>query len=341
MNDAARQPTSLSRKEDRYAALHLKPPGDLARLEYLLADLYAPRQPLSPGSFPDLPQLFGQLDGNADGRIDQEELGNLLTIKPHVHVDIGFLKLPEVAIPAVDSFTREMGGSRIYLVAHDPVVTNIIQPSATPRVVFSLGNTRLTITSSDLANMAGPGMYVERSAIRVMVHDDFDAVFEQLDVNSDGRLGEREVRNSPMQMLTRDKNGDGEISGAELPSAMIIAFLRSEPTNEQSFYVPAGSYSPGKTSADAPPWFAQADFNGDGDVSRREFLGSFDQFSQLDTNKDGFISAEEANTTAAAANYQRTQPRAESPGGRIINHLQIPNATAVTRSASRSDHPPR
>jgi len=36
------------------------------------------------------------------------------------------------------------------------------------------------------------------------------------------------------------------------------------------------------------------DRNGDGDVSRREFLGSAEQFKRIDTDGDGLISVEEA-----------------------------------------------
>ena len=36
------------------------------------------------------------------------------------------------------------------------------------------------------------------------------------------------------------------------------------------------------------------DRNCDGDVSRREFLGSHDDFQQLDANADGLIDAAEA-----------------------------------------------
>jgi hypothetical protein len=36
------------------------------------------------------------------------------------------------------------------------------------------------------------------------------------------------------------------------------------------------------------------DRNGDGDVSRREFLGTDEQFREIDTDGDGLISVEEA-----------------------------------------------
>ena len=41
-----------------------------------------------------------------------------------------------------------------------------------------------------------------------------------------------------------------------------------------------------------PLWFRKADVNGDGDVSRREWLGTEEDFRRIDT--DGLISLEEA-----------------------------------------------
>jgi hypothetical protein len=49
----------------------------------------------------------------------------------------------------------------------------------------------------------------------------------------------------------------------------------------------------------APAWFRHADFNSDGDISRREFLGSAEQFSKLDANRDGFIDPQEASAAGS------------------------------------------
>jgi hypothetical protein len=43
-----------------------------------------------------------------------------------------------------------------------------------------------------------------------------------------------------------------------------------------------------------PAWFSHADLNGDGDVSRREFLGAPVQFERLDGDKDGYLNAAES-----------------------------------------------
>jgi hypothetical protein len=40
--------------------------------------------------------------------------------------------------------------------------------------------------------------------------------------------------------------------------------------------------------------YTRADFNGDGDISRREFLGSLEQFARLDADQNGYVNSAEA-----------------------------------------------
>jgi hypothetical protein len=47
-----------------------------------------------------------------------------------------------------------------------------------------------------------------------------------------------------------------------------------------------------------PAWFRRMDRNRDGDVSRREFFGSREQFDRLDRDGDGLISPAEADAAA-------------------------------------------
>jgi hypothetical protein len=125
-----------------------------------------------------------------------------------------------------------------------------------------------------------------------MVHDQSDAVFEELDQNADGRLGEREITAATSYLLARDANSDGALAASELRYSMIVAFLRGEAQQEQSFYVPPSVTM--ANTAEAPAWFVSADFNADGDISRREFVGSFERFAAVDANQDGYISRDEA-----------------------------------------------
>nr|WP_261360604.1 hypothetical protein [Aeoliella straminimaris] len=132
-----------------------------------------------------------------------------------------------------------------------------------------------------------------------MVHDQCDVLYESLDANSDGRLGEREVTTASERLKACDLDGDGLLSAAELPQVRIVALLRGEDPSTVNFYVPDAAPTSGSTS-DAPRWFAAADFNNDGDLSRREFLGPPEAFDQLDLNGDGFMDAEEARAADGA-----------------------------------------
>ena len=60
-------------------------------------------------------------------------------------------------------------------------------------------------------------------------------------------------------------------------------------------FVQRTAYGPTTSgSGRGPLWFRKMDRNGDGDVSRREWLGSAEEFRKIDTDGDGLISAEEA-----------------------------------------------
>jgi hypothetical protein len=196
----------------------------------------------------------------------------------------------ELSVDFGGAESAERGEAKLAVRNHVPEVSIVAAPSAS-RLVLSAGSARLIVSAHDLA--AGVGTN-QANQIRLMVHDQSDAVFEELDQNADGRLGEREISAAPTHLLARDANGDGQLAASELRYSMVVALLRGEAEQEQSFYVPA--FVAPANEAQAPLWFTKADFNGDGDISRREFLGSFDRFGAVDENQDGYISRDEAAT---------------------------------------------
>jgi Ca2+-binding EF-hand superfamily protein len=140
--------------------------------------------------------------------------------------------------------------------------------------------------------------------VQIIVSRDSDLVFVALDENHDGRLGAREIARSGQRLASLDTDGDGRLAPAEVPDRIAIQVMRGAPASEgmamTADYAPA---QPGTRSG--PVWFQRMDTNGDGDVSRGEFLGTAERFAELDADHDGFISAAEAeqaerNTAQAA-----------------------------------------
>jgi hypothetical protein len=277
---------------EHFAALHLEPDEDPARLEYLLSDLYSPGQDLTPASFPAVARLGEELDADDDDWISRSELEQLLKLKPHLELSVSFHK-------------TEAPGGREATVTMDQQSAELIVVSQSPsRIILSLAGMPIILSAHELTAGYMPqqtAMYgaVTGDQIRLLVHDQTDAVFAELDANSDARLSERELKAIRHRLRARDVNGDGDLADEELPYSMIVAFVRGEAANEQGFYVPA-TPAIAASGPQPPTWFTRADLNADGEISRREFLGAPDQLSNLDLSRDGFITPDEATETSAA-----------------------------------------
>ena len=134
------------------------------------------------------------------------------------------------------------------------------------------------------------------TAVTAMASNKGPSFFNALDETGDNRISLREMKLAAKRLASFDENGDGKLGIDEMPVEMSVTFSRG-PNYSGRYQRKGGGIRPLRTVASAPKgpnWFVRMDKNGDGDLTRREFLGGKEKFKQLDTNSDGFIERKEA-----------------------------------------------
>jgi Ca2+-binding EF-hand superfamily protein len=145
-------------------------------------------------------------------------------------------------------------------------------------------------------------------------------LFQMLDDNMDGKLGVRELRTAWDRMIVLEPPGATAVTKAILQPNVSLRLSNAAYANYDASMSFGPQVATGRTDQvprRGPLWFQKMDRNGDGDVSRSEFLGSEADFRMLDADGDGLISVEEAEAYEKKARppkpeEKKTKPEKES-----------------------------
>ena len=162
------------------------------------------------------------------------------------------------------------------------------------------------VTRAELRSYVERDAIATQSRIEVSVRQDGKTLFKLLDQNTDRRLTVREFQDGFPALLEYDLNQDGLLAESELGTSYVLQIglgqpeaLRGGPASTNMMMQSADAVLPGTTGLSGPEWFRRMDRNQDGDVSIREFLGKRETFEQIDLDKDGLLSADEAEQIIA------------------------------------------
>ncbi len=206
-----------------------------------------------------------------------------------------------ISVVVTDSFTdtnRAKLRTQLALALTDPQIASFI------RTQLNLGDNAFELLDADnddkLSDEEFDNAWEWLSAIRGsrilarwMIAE--SAWFRLVDTDADGRITEFELEKFKSYLTKLDQDKDGIVSPVEMPTttffvpmAIRVDIVRADDRLGLNF--PTDSQKPTTEVG----WFAASDSNNDSVISNSEFLGSNDDFSAYDTDKDGFISATEA-----------------------------------------------
>ena len=157
--------------------------------------------------------------------------------------------------------------------------------------------------TSELDLYVAEGAVAARGRLTLTASDEGRAIFGMLDLDRDRQLGAREVLDTYARVSACDRDADGRIAPEEIPHHIQLTLARGDlagliltnAANPAAAAVRVVVAPPRTRSAAGPAWFRKMDRNRDGDVSRREFFGTREQFDRLDRDGDGLIAPAEAD----------------------------------------------
>lgn len=168
-------------------------------------------------------------------------------------------------------------------------------PGATFEIVDADGNGE--VYENEMTEFLNLEDLVDQGHVMLTYDSNEVSLFSILDLDRDNRLSPRECLKVSDSWQSFDHNHDGQLERHELSGKLRLTVELVKPRLFSDAAMAANNLTGEpvineKTAG--PVWFRGMDRNKDGDVSRREFIGTDTAFQKWDKDGDGLISSAEA-----------------------------------------------
>ncbi len=167
-------------------------------------------------------------------------------------------------------------------------------PGATFELVDADGNGE--VHENELQDFLNLESLVDQGHVMLTYDSNEVSLFSLLDLDKDNRLTPRECLKASASWQSFDHNHDQKLERQELSGKLRLTVELVKPRLFQDVAMAANNMTGepviNEKSA-GPVWFRGMDRNKDGDISRREFLGTDEAFKKRDRDGDGLISVVE------------------------------------------------
>jgi Ca2+-binding EF-hand superfamily protein len=281
------------RRRGAEAARLAGPHADWDNLWLALERDYSGGENLQADSFPLTPQLFTQLDKNADGRVDRKEIRELEHVPPHVVIAVDFGRELKADTPT-DGAPEETGDRGQETEGEQNETPQPAQPQ-TPRMRLVhvadelAGSGQSLVEQPNRLTLSLGGMTLTIYTNDTVASDDFEARANQalmmFDANKDGYIVKAEVPEGVQaqfgQFEAVDADEDGKAFAGE-----IAAYL-----SQQQAAMRAQIHARASDREDA--LFAVLDANHDERLDSRELQGAAERLATLDRDGDSLVTPED------------------------------------------------